>query len=204
MKKTWVWSCWEDPLEKGKANHSSILAWRIPERLKAGGEGDDKGWDGWMASRTWRTWVWASSGSWWQTGKPGMLQSMGSQRVRHDWVTDLNWINIFEHIFKYYSKICHLFKIQASLIAQLVKNLPAMQETPVWFLGQEDPLEKEMATLTPVLLPGKIPWMEKPGELQSMGLQRLRHDWVTNTFIPDSIKWIRNDIYTPWAVVRNK
>ena len=59
-------------------------------RLKAGGEGDDRGWDGWLASPTRWTWVWVSSGSWWWTGKPGRLQSMGSQRVRHDWVTELN------------------------------------------------------------------------------------------------------------------
>ena len=63
------------------------------ERLKAGGEGDDRGWDGWRASPTRWTWVWASSGSWWWTGKPGVLQSMGSQRVRHDCVTELNWID---------------------------------------------------------------------------------------------------------------
>ena len=61
------------------------------ERLKAGGEGDDRGWDGWMALLTRWTWVWASSGSWWWTGKPGMLQSMGLQRVGHDWATELNW-----------------------------------------------------------------------------------------------------------------
>ena len=61
------------------------------ERLKAGGEGDDRGWDGWMASPTQWTWVWASSGSWWWTGKPGMLQSMGSQRVRHNWATGLHF-----------------------------------------------------------------------------------------------------------------
>ena len=68
--------------------------WKGPwcwERLKAGGEGDDRGWDGWMASPTRRTWIWASSGSWWWTGRPGVLQSMGSQRVRHDWETELNW-----------------------------------------------------------------------------------------------------------------
>ena len=59
------------------------------ERLKVGGEGDDKGWDCWMASPTWWTWVWVSSRSWWWTGRPGMLQSMGSQRVRHDWATEL-------------------------------------------------------------------------------------------------------------------
>ena len=55
------------------------------ERLKAGGERDDRGWDGWMASQTRCTWVWVNSGSWWWTGKPGVLQFMGSQRVRHDW-----------------------------------------------------------------------------------------------------------------------
>ena len=59
--------------------------------MKVGEEGDDRGWDGWMASPTQWTWVWASSGSLWCTGRPGMLQSMGSQRVGHDWVTELNW-----------------------------------------------------------------------------------------------------------------
>ena len=61
-------------------------------RLKAGGEGDDRGWDGWMASLNSMTWVWASSWNWWWTGKPGVLQSMESQRVGHDseW-TELWW-----------------------------------------------------------------------------------------------------------------
>ena len=61
------------------------------ERLKVGGEGDDRGWDGRMASLTRWTWVWVSSGSWWWTGRPGMLRFMGSQTVRHDWATELNW-----------------------------------------------------------------------------------------------------------------
>ena len=59
------------------------------ERLKAGGGGDEREWDGWMASPTRWTWVWVNSGSWWWTRKPGVLQSTGSQRVRHDWVTEL-------------------------------------------------------------------------------------------------------------------
>ena len=61
------------------------------EGLGAGGEGDDRGWDGWMASPTLWTWVWVNSGSWWWTGRPGVLQFMGSWRVGHDWVTELNW-----------------------------------------------------------------------------------------------------------------
>ena len=55
------------------------------------GEGDDRRWDGWMASLTWWTWVWVNSRSWWWTGRPGMLWFMGSQRVGHDWATELNW-----------------------------------------------------------------------------------------------------------------
>ena len=70
-----------------------LTHWKRPwcwERLKAG-EGDGKGWDDWMASLTLWTWVWASSRRWWRTGKLGVLRSMGSQRVRHNWVTELNW-----------------------------------------------------------------------------------------------------------------
>ena len=61
----------------------------------AGGEGDDRGWDGWMASPTRWTWVCVNSGSWWLTGRPGVLWFMGLQRVRHDWVTELNWTDLY-------------------------------------------------------------------------------------------------------------
>ena len=59
------------------------------QRLKAGGEGDSRGWDGWMASLTQWTWVWATSRRWWRTERPGVLQFMGSQRVGHNWATEL-------------------------------------------------------------------------------------------------------------------
>ena len=61
------------------------------QRLKAGGEGEDRAWNGWMASLTQWAWVWVNSRSWWWTGRPGVLQSMGSQTVGHNWVTELNW-----------------------------------------------------------------------------------------------------------------
>ena len=64
----------------------------------------DRGWDGWMASLTWWTWGWVNSGSWWWTGRPGVLRFMGSQIVGHDWATELNW---FPHIFML-SYICML------------------------------------------------------------------------------------------------
>ena len=72
-------------------------SWLIGRRLRcweglgAGGEGDDREWDGWMASRTRWMWVWVNSRRWWWTGRPGMLQFMESQRVGHDWATELNW-----------------------------------------------------------------------------------------------------------------
>ena len=60
-------------------------------KIEGGRRRDDRGWDGWMASPTRWTWIWVSSGSWWGTGKPGVLQSVGWQRIGHDWVTELNW-----------------------------------------------------------------------------------------------------------------
>ena len=92
----------EGPMLKLKLQYFGHLMRRVDslkrpwcwEGLGAGGEGDDRGWDGWMASPTQWTWVWVNSGSWWWTGRPGMLQLMGSQRVRHDWATELNWAEL--------------------------------------------------------------------------------------------------------------
>ena len=91
--KNWCWSWNSSPLATW---YEEQTHWKRPwcwERLKVGGDGDNRGWDGWMASLTWWTWVWVSSGSWWWTGKPGMLQSMGLQRVGHKWVW-LNWTEL--------------------------------------------------------------------------------------------------------------
>ena len=80
---------WERLMLKLKLQFFGHLMQRTDsQRLKVGAEGDDRGWDGWMASPTQWTWIWASSGRWWRTGKPGVLQSMGSQKVGHEWVTE--------------------------------------------------------------------------------------------------------------------
>ena len=79
---------------KLKLQYFGHLMWKVDlseKTLILGKTGDNRGWDGWMASSTQWTWVWVDSGSWWWTGRPGMLQFMESQRVRHDWVTELNW-----------------------------------------------------------------------------------------------------------------
>ena len=87
--KDWCWSWNSNTLATWC---EEPIHWKRPwcwERLEAG-EGDNRGWDGWMASLMQRAWVWIGSRSWWWTGKPGMLQSMGSQRVGQDWATELN------------------------------------------------------------------------------------------------------------------
>ena len=85
-----------------KLQYFGYLNWLIRKDPDAGKDWRQedrgwRGWDGWIESPNQWTWVWASSRSWWWTGKPGMLQSMGLQRVRHDWATELNWHNIHQN-----------------------------------------------------------------------------------------------------------
>ena len=86
-------SVWQNSLQK-KKKKKELTHWKRSwcwERLRAGGEGDDRGWDGWMASQTQWARVWVSFRSWWWIRRPSVLQSMGLQRVRHDWAIELNW-----------------------------------------------------------------------------------------------------------------
>ena len=88
--KDWCWRSNTMATWCGELTH-----WKRPwcwEGLGVGVEGDDRGWDGWMASLTQYTWVWVNSESWWWTGRPGVLWFMGLQRVGHDWATELNWL----------------------------------------------------------------------------------------------------------------
>ena len=100
-----------------------LTHWKRPwcwEGLGAGGEGDDRGWDGWMALPTRWTWVWVNSGSWWWTGRSGVLRFMGSQRVRHDWATELNWTEGPNKVFvKLFVKSLKRFKTVLSRTSQL-------------------------------------------------------------------------------------
>ena len=91
LKLCWSWSWSSNTLATWCKELTHLKRPWCWERSKVGGEGDVRGWDGWIASPTQWTWVWVNSGSWWWTGRPGVLQSMGSQRVGHDWVTEMNW-----------------------------------------------------------------------------------------------------------------
>ena len=124
---------------------------------------------------------------------PGVSDGQGSLaccsprglRVRHDWDTELNWIELYVFVSYTFTwiravKKDWIYSKGASLVAQMVKNLSVMQETQVQSLGWEDPLENGMATHSSILA-WSIPWTEEPCGLQSIGLQRVRHGWVTNT-----------------------
>ena len=134
----------------------TLLLGRIEGRRRRG----NRGWSGWMASLTQWTWVWASSGRYWRTGKPGVRQSIGlqSQTQLSDW------------------------KTRASLAAPIVKSLPAVQESQLRSLGPDNALEKGMATQSSILA-WIIPWTEGPGGLQSIRLHRVGHDWATNSIL---------------------
>ena len=91
------------------------------EGLRAGGEEDNRGWDGWMASPTQWTWVWVNSWSWWWTGRPGVLRFMGPQRAWHDWATELNWTEkIDSYLERQWSQVCLSFLTNLLLKGRLL------------------------------------------------------------------------------------
>ena len=111
------------------------------------------------------------------------LQTSGKLRVGMNWKIDIYTQLCIKYIHYYVQN-------GARLLAQLVKNLPAMQEIQVQSLGQEDPLEKETATHSSIL-PWRIPGTEAPGRLQSTGLHKVGHDWARST--AQHIKQITNE-----------
>ena len=98
--KDWCWGCNSNTLA---TSCEELTHWKRPwcwEGLGAGREGHDREWDGWMASPTRCTWVWVNSRSWWWTGRSGVLWFMGSQRVGHDWATELNWTELIPRVMQ--------------------------------------------------------------------------------------------------------
>ena len=112
--KDWCWSWNSSTLATSCEELTHLKRPWCWEGLGAEGEGGDRGWDDWMASPTGWAWVWVNFGSWWWTGRPGMLQFMGSQRVRHNWVTELNCLSIS---YLYLSTHTHTHPTPTHLIA---------------------------------------------------------------------------------------
>ena len=134
---------------KLKLQYFGHVMWRTDSREKTlmlgkmkAGEGNGRGWDGWMALLTQWTWVWVSSGSWWWTGKPGVLQSMGLQRVGHHWATELNIVITMMNVrYEWMLVIIDTFTYSQSLVWILSWNLVMDIMTPV-YIG----LSKQQAT----------------------------------------------------------
>ena len=133
--KDWCWSWNSNTLATWCEELTHVKRPWCWEGLRAGGEGDNRGWDGWMASLIQWTWVWVNSRSWWRTGRPGMLQFMGSQWVRHDWATELNWEVNWVGIFT----VMEHFRENSIPAPSLVFTWPVMRVTrhclPVLDLG---------------------------------------------------------------------
>ena len=141
-----------------------------------------------MASPTQWTWVWVSSGRWWKTGKPGVLQSMGLQRVRHNWATEQQE------------------RLWASQVAPVVKNLPA-NAGDLRDVGLIPGLGRSpgggVATHSSILA-WRIPWTEEPGRLWSIGSQRVRHAGsdLHKVLLLTSFKWTFKDSFEEnWAKI---
>ena len=170
---------------------------------------------------TWWTWVWVNSGSRWWTGKPGMLQSLGSQRVRHDWETELNWrsgqvswllwylagVTDFESDrMKKDQKLSEIHKILEIVISHIYKVL----HTFWWRLSLVSTSYKQhlhwvsQYTMAPhsSTFAWKISWAEEPGRLQSLGSLRVGHDWATSLSLFSfmhwrSLKWQPTPVFLP-------
>ena len=131
--KGWCWSWNSNTLA---TCCEELTHWKRPwcwERLKAGEEGDNRGWNGWMASLTQWTWVWVSSVNWWWTGKPGVLQSMGLQRVRHDWATELNWTDGMDG--------SHIALWDGNRSSRETRSVTGQQQIPWYYLNLATPLD---------------------------------------------------------------
>ena len=126
------------------------------QRLKAGGEGDDRGWDGWTASLTQWPWVGASSGRWWKTGKPGVLQSMGSQKVRHDWAIEPQQCafqipaSVSTHFHQHESSPTKNTPLPSFSYNMMISNLPFV---PILVDNRDDQPLSSTSYLTPTLSP---------------------------------------------------
>ena len=185
--KHWCWS-W---------NSNTLVTWckelthvKRPwcwKRLKAGGKGDNRGFDGWMASLTQRTWGWVNSGSWWWTGRPGMLWSIGSQRVRYDWATELYWTESLITDF--------LIWVMLPLFSELKDSKPRRPLRPIPFFSRCEKWNPAVDKLKQLVYDRLrlVTWFlfgsTKSQLFGSMGSQRVGHYWATELDWATELNW---------------
>ena len=156
--------------------YEELTHWKSPwfwETLKAGGEGGDRGWDGCMASATQWTCVWVSSRSWWWTGRPGVLQSMGSQRVGHDWATELTCDGLISRLDSAEERITELEDVTA--------ELPKLndKEKNDWEKNPQNRISKNCRTTTKVVL---YVWWKYQKEKKEKGREEMLKAIMTKNF----------------------
>ena len=147
--KGWCWSWSSNTLATWCKD---LTDWKRPwcwERLRSGGKGDGRGWDDWMASPTLWTWVWANSGRWWRIVKPGVLQSMGSQRVRHDWATE-QWCS---HFCGRYRMVIPCLMIITSSLGKTPKTHRWVLSNPPFWPQRTVLLEYQLTQTEPFMVP---------------------------------------------------
>ena len=176
-KKRWVlgvhWKdwCWSWNSNTLATSFEELIHWERPwcwEGLGAGGEGDDKGWDGWMASLTQWTWVWVNSGNWWWTGRPGVLRFMRLQRVGHDWATELSWTELKITAGGDYS---HEIKGHLLFGRKIMTNLDSILKSRDIILPIKIHLVKAM--VFPLVMYGCESWTIKKAECQRIDASEL-------------------------------
>ena len=160
-----------------------------------------------MASPT-QSWVWVSSGSWWWTRKSGMLQFMGSQRIRHDWLTELNWktgrntyvISIYVFFCVSCDHVLCVWSCRCACVVCMCISVYAQVVYVKFVCAYVYASEKAMAPHSSTLA-WKIPWTEETGRLRSMGLLRVQHGWATSlslfTFMHWRRKWQPTPVFLP-------
>ena len=187
---------------KLKLQYFGHLMWRtdsfektpIWERLKTGGEGDDRGWDGWMASPSQWTWVWVDSGCWWWTGRPGVLQCMGSQRVGHDWASELNWT---EEQFKYYHSYyyCDLLETIQSITSWRAAAAKSLKSCPTLC----DPIDgSPLGSPVPGILQARtLEWVAFPSPMHESEKWKWSHSVVSDSSPPHGLQ--PTGLLRPWT-----
>ena len=168
--RDWCWSWISNTLATSCEELTHLKRPWCWERLRVGGEGDDRGWHGWMTSPTQWTWVWVDSGSWRWTGRPGVLWFMGSQR--HDWATELNWTEA-EVLIRWPPDAKSWLTEKVLMRGKIEGTRRRGQERMRWLNSITNSMDINLSKFQETVKDMEV-W-----HAAVHGLQRVRHDWAT-------------------------